>query len=204
MYVPSHFAETRPEVLHTLIRRHPLATLVTSGESGLMANHIPLYLDVEARVLRGHMSKANPQWRAVGDGVDALAIFHGPERYISPSWYPSKQEHGRVVPTWNFIAIHVYGRLALFEDRDKLLANVTELTDQQEQQLQKPWRVADAPPEYVDAMLNGIIGVTIAIDRMERKFKLSQNRPDADRLQVRHELAGDEMAEWMSGASGEG
>jgi transcriptional regulator len=189
MYVPSHFAETRPEVLEQFIRSNALATLVTAGPGGLMANHIPLFLDAGAGVLRGHMSRANPQWREIERGLDVLAIFHGPQRYISPSWYPSKAEHGRVVPTWNYAVVHVCGPAVTYDDPERILANVTELTDQQESAFRNPWKVSDAPVGYVEGIAKGIIGVQVTIHRMEGKFKLSQNRPQADRRGVVDGLA---------------
>jgi transcriptional regulator len=134
--------------------------------------------------LRGHISRANPQWRDFAADVEALAIFAGPQHYISPSWYPSKEEHGKVVPTWNYVVVHAYGRLATFDDRDALLANVRALTQTHEAPRNEPWRVEDAPAAYIDGQLKGIIGVALTITRLEGKWKVSQNRPAPDRAGI--------------------
>jgi transcriptional regulator len=187
MYIPSHFNEERIDVLHDLIRSQSLATLVTYGASGLIASHIPVVLDgapTPFGTLRGHISRANPQWRDFAADVDALAIFAGPQHYITPSWYASKEEHGKVVPTWNYVVVHAYGRLALFEDRDALLANVRALTQTHEAARNEPWSVEDAPAAYIDGQLKGIIGVELTITRLEGKWKVSQNRPAPDRASI--------------------
>jgi transcriptional regulator len=187
MYTPSHFREERIEVLTTLMRGHPLAALVTVGEQGLAASHIPLVYDPNPEpfgTLRGHVARMNPQWRDLSPNVQALAIFAGPEHYISPSWYPSKAEHGKVVPTWNYAVVHAYGRLSVKFDHAWLRRNVEELTEANEQRSAHPWRVEDAPAEYIDRMLHEIVGVEIVIDRLEGKWKVSQNRGAADRTGV--------------------
>jgi transcriptional regulator len=187
VYIPRHFQEDRIDVLHELIQTHGLATLVTYGSSGLIASHVPMLLDPEPAphgTLRGHLSRANPQWRDYAAEVPALAIFQGTQHYIRPSWYPSKEEHGKTVPTWNYIVVHAYGRLELFEDRALLLKNVRDLTVRHEAEFPVPWGVDDAPPEYVEAQLKGIIGVALRIDRLEGKWKVSQNRSMADRAGV--------------------
>jgi transcriptional regulator len=189
VYIPPHFAEERVDVLHQLIREHGLATLVTYGASGLIASHVPLVLDAshptaEYGTLRGHLSRANQQWRDYAPEVQALAIFAGPQHYITPSWYPAKTEHGKVVPTWNYIVVHAYGRLETYDDRESLLANVEALTTQHEASRPEPWKVSDAPASYVDAQLKGIIGISLRIDRLEGKWKISQNRSAVDQASV--------------------
>jgi transcriptional regulator len=184
VYLPSHFAETRVEVLHQAIERAGLATLVSTGPGGLDASHIPLLLEPTpgplGRLL-GHVARANAQWQTTLPDVDALVIFLGTDAYVTPSWYATKRETGKVVPTWNYVAIHAYGHVRFFEERERLLDVVTRLTDRHEQRRASPWRVTDAPAEYVDAMLKGIVGVEFTITRLEGKWKASQNRSDADR-----------------------
>ena len=163
---------------------HPLATLVTAGSGGLAASHLPLlYYRAEAGsgVLRGHMARANPQWREVLPGSEALAIFGGPQHYISPNWYPSKQEHGKVVPTWNYVVVHAHGTLTIRNEPEWLLENVRALSDVHESTSEAPWQVTDAPPEFITNMLKAIVGVEVTITRLEGKWKVSQNRPVADR-----------------------
>jgi transcriptional regulator len=198
VYIPPHFNEERVDVLHQLIREHGLATLVTYGASGLIASHLPLVLDTSSAdanagdgadavrfgTLRGHLSRANQQWRDYSPDVQALAIFAGPQHYITPSWYPAKVEHGKVVPTWNYIVVHAYGRLETYDDRASLLANVEALTTHHEASRAEPWKVSDAPASYIDAQLKGIIGISLRIDRLEGKWKISQNRSAADQASV--------------------
>jgi transcriptional regulator len=192
VYIPPHFNEERIDVLHQLIRDHGLATLVTYGSSGLIASHVPLVLATSDPAdpaapygtLRGHLSRANQQWRDYSPDVPALAIFAGPQHYITPSWYPAKTEHGKVVPTWNYIVVHAYGRLETYEDRESLLANVEALTTHHEASRPAPWKVSDAPASYIDAQLKGIIGISLRIDRLEGKWKISQNRSAADQASV--------------------
>jgi transcriptional regulator len=184
MYIPPLFAEERIEVLHDAIERAGLATLVTMTPGGLAASHVPLLLDRGAGthgVLHGHLAAANPQWRDAPAGTEALAIFLGPDAYISPSWYPAKSETGRVVPTWNYVALHVYGRITFFDDAQRLLEVVTRLTNRHEAALAKPWKVSDAPGSYIEGQLKGIVGFELPIRRIEGKWKMSQNRPAADR-----------------------
>jgi transcriptional regulator len=184
MYNPAHFAEHRAEVLYALMRQHPLAALVACGSDGLEATHVPMVLHPEIGqqgTLRCHLARANSQWKALRSGSPVLAIFTGPEHYITPSWYPTKQEHGKVVPTWNYIAVHVRGRPTLFEEEALLLEHLTELTNQSEAPFEKPWTVEDAPQEFIRAMTKAVIGVEISIERIEGKWKASQNRSRADR-----------------------
>ena len=184
MYNPPHFQEQRPEVLHQLIREHSLAALVTLGSDGLIANHVPLILDPEAGplgTLRGHLSRMNPQWRDSLPEVHALAIFQGPSAYITPSWYPSKDAGGKVVPTYNYMVVHAHGPLQTYDDPRLLERNVRDLTELHEAKFAAPWSVDDAPADYVQGMLKGIVGIEISIARLEGKWKLSQNRPPEDR-----------------------
>ncbi len=191
MYVPPAFAVVDPAELIGMIKSVPLAQLVTATADGLMATPLPLHLDPSEGshgVLYGHVAKANPQWRASTIG-EALAIFMGPDTYVSPSWYPTKQETGKVVPTWNYTAIHAYGAIEFFEDTERLLALVTQLTDHHEKPRAKPWAVSDAPESYVQSQLKGIVGVRLVISRIEGKIKLSQNRNTADHQGVIDGLA---------------
>jgi transcriptional regulator len=187
MYVPSSFGEERVSVLHDAIRQRPLATLVTLGADGMEASHVPMLLDAEPApfgTLHGHIARSNPQWqRAAADG-QALVIFLGPDAYVSPSWYPTKQTTGRVVPTWNYVAIHAYGPVRFFDDADRLLDLVTRLTRTHEAPRAEPWAVTDAPESYIRGQLNSIVGFEIPIARLEGKWKMSQNRPAADRVGV--------------------
>ena len=186
MYVPPHFAEQRPQVLYQFIRDHPFATVVSATPDGLAASHVPLVLHREAgttAVLRGHLSRANPQSRDRSVSR-ALAVFHGPQAYISPSWYPTKQESGRVVPTWNFVVVHVEGPLRFVEDRDFLERHLQALTEMHESTRPAPWALDDAPREYLESAMKGIVAFEMAIARIEGKWKLGQNRDAADRAGV--------------------
>jgi transcriptional regulator len=193
MYQIAAFREARIDVMHALIRAHPLATLVTCAGGTLEANHLPLLIDPSPAphgTLRGHVARANPLWRQPHAGGEALAIFQGPQTYVTPSWYPSKRETGRVVPTWNYAVVHVYGPLIVRDDRDWLRDLVSRLTDQQEGGLPQPWGIGDAPAEYIERMLAAIVGIELPIARLEGKWKVSQNRLDADRAGVIDGLAG--------------
>jgi len=187
MYNPPHFREERIGVLHRLIQGHSLATFVTLGADGLIANHLPLVLDPEPAplgTLRGHFSRANAQWRESLPGAPALAIFQGPEAYITPSWYPSRQETGRVVPTWNYVVVHAHGPFRTFEDPVLLERHLRILTDRQEAARPCPWSVDDAPADFFHDQMKGIIGIEISIARLEGKWKVSQNRSIIDRAGV--------------------
>ncbi len=186
MYLPQQFVETRPDVLHELIRTHPLGTLVVLTGAELCANHIPFVLHTGGGGgrLHGHMSRENPLWRYFGGVIEALVIFHGPQAYISPAWYPSRAVDGRVVPTWNYAVVHAYGTPRAIHDPGWLLEHVTQLTEAHEARQAQPWRVADAPKDYVNQMISGIVGVEIAIARLEGKWKVSQNRRRSDQLGV--------------------
>lgn len=186
MHVPKLFEETRREVLYALIRNHPLGTLVTLGPGGLSANHIPFLLDDTSSdgALYGHVARANPVWQVRPDGPESLAVFQGPQAYVSPSWYPSKQEGGKVVPTWNYAVVHVYGMLRAIEDKGWLRDHLPALVAQHESARAQPWRITDAPPDYIDKMLEAIVGIEITITRMVGKWKVSQNRSTDDRRGV--------------------
>ena len=187
MYQTPHFREDRIDVLHDLIRANPFATLVAFGQEGLIANHLPFVLHddlSENGTLRGHVARANPLWKTFDPEVEALAIFQGPESYITPSWYPSKKEHGKVVPTWNYAVVHAYGCLSIVDNAAWLRAHLNEITFQQENERPVPWEVADAPKEYIERQLKGIVGIELPISRIEGKWKVSQNKKDQDRMGV--------------------
>jgi transcriptional regulator len=186
MYVPQQFAEPRREVLVELIRNFPLATVVTLSTDGLTADHIPLYYresSGEHGALWGHVARANPLCNNLL-GSAALAIFQGPDAYISPSWYASKEETGRVVPTWNYAVVHAYGRLTLIEDRQWLREQVELLTDTQEKRIASSWKVADAPVDYIERMLGAIVGIELVVERLVGKWKVSQNQPPQNQAGV--------------------
>ena len=183
MYIPTHFNEGRVDHLHDMIRSSGLATLVSMTADGLIASHAPLMLDPDPApygTLIGHLAKANPHARAADAGVQTLIIFQGPDGYITPSYYAAKREHGKVVPTWNYSAVHAYGTLEVFDDPVRLLAVVTRLTERNETPRAQPWAVSDAPDDFVQGMLRGIVGIALPIARLDGKVKMSQNRPAAD------------------------
>jgi transcriptional regulator len=183
MYLPRHFEETDRARLHAAIRAHPLGTLIVLTPEGLCANHVPFVVHPELGAngtLRGHVARANTVWRDFAPDVQALAVFHGPQAYVSPSWYATKRESAKVVPTWNYIAVHAHGPLRAVEDRAWLRSQIERLTSEHEQAPQ-PWRVDDAPADYVEHLLGAIVGLELAIERLVGKWKLSQNRPARDR-----------------------
>jgi transcriptional regulator len=203
MYVPTHFEETSVEVMHELMCAHPFATLVTLTSEGLNANHIPLELQVDPApfgTLRGHIARANPLWRELPSDVNALAIFQGANRYISPAWYPTKEETGKVVPTWNYAVVHAHGPLRVIEDRDWLRQLVGRLTDHHESKQSQPWSVSDAPADYIEKTLDAIVGLEMSIARLIGKWKVSQNRPGKDQAGVVENLSreGDESSKAMA------
>jgi transcriptional regulator len=200
MYLPKHFEETRVEVLHDLIGAYPLGTLVTLTAGGLDANHIPFEVDPEPApfgTLRGHIARANPIWRDVAPAAEALVVFRGADAYVSPSWYPTKAETGKVVPTWNYAIVHAHGAVRFIDDRAWLRAFVEKLTNRHEAQHLKPWHVTDAPADYIDKQVGAIVGLEVRIERLIGKWKISQNRPTQDRGGV---VAGLLQADGQSGA----
>ena len=188
MYLPKHFEESRAEVLHELIRTHPLGLLVTLTDAGLQANPVPFMLDADPAggpgILRAHVARANRLWRETRSDVEALVVFQGPQAYVSPSWYPSKAEHGKVVPTWNYVMVQARGTLRAVDDPAWVRAFVTRLTTRHEAVQAKPWAVADAPPDYIDATARAIVGLEITLSALVGKWKVSQNRSAADRAGV--------------------
>lgn len=187
MYIPASFQEPRLDRLRALIHDHPLGLLVTHGPSGLMASPLPfLYYPDEGEhgVLRVHLARANAHWQELSALDDCLVVFQGPQGYVTPSWYPSKAQTHRVVPTWNYATVHAWGRPRVVDDAAWLRRQVDDLTHQQERPRPAPWAVGDAPDEFIATQLRVIIGVEIALTRLEGKFKMSQNRPEADRAGV--------------------
>jgi transcriptional regulator len=196
MYTPPAFREDDPATLARMVREARLATLVTATAEGLIATPLPLFLDDtegEHGTLYGHVARANRQWSLPPLG-EALAIFQGPDAYVSPGWYATKREHGKVVPTWNYAAVHAYGPAEFFDDRGRLRDVVTRLTDLYEMPRAEPWAVTDAPDAFIDAQLKGIVGLRLPIARIEGKVKMSQNRPAADRTGVAAGLAESDLA----------
>ena len=193
MYMPPYFQEDRVPELHAAIRTIAFGTLVSAGADGMIASHVPMLVDPDPApygTLVGHIARANPHGQVKSDH-DALAMFVGPNAYVTPSWYATKRETGKVVPTWNYVAIHAYGRLRFFDDAERLLGIVTRLTDTHEAPRAVPWAVSDAPADYVRGMLRAIVGFELPIVRLEGKWKLSQNRNEVDRAGVVEGLAGD-------------
>ena len=185
MYIPAHFAETRPEALHDILRAHPLGMLVTHGDGGLDADHIPFELDASAGphgALLAHVARANTLWQRCPTGTPVMVVFRGAEAYVSPSWYPSKHETHRQVPTWNYEVVHAHGTLTVHDDARFLRRLLAQLTRRHEAAEPKPWKMGDSAPDYRDAMLRNIVGIEIAITALVGKVKLSQNREERDRL----------------------
>lgn len=179
MYLPELFAESRPEELHRIIREHPLGMLVTHTAAGLEANHLPFVMDTSrgaSGVLLGHVARANPIWQEVRNGDPVLVVFRGVQGYISPNWYPSKQETHRHVPTWNYEVIHAHGRINVMDGEEFVRGMVAKLTRQSEESEPRPWKMGDAPADYLAQELNQIVGIEIELGRIEGKRKLSQNR----------------------------
>ncbi len=183
MYRPAHFAEDRVEVLQALMREHPFATLVSKAGDSLVADHLPLQLSADGTHLLGHVARANPLWKMASE-QEVLVIFQGPQAYVSPSWYPTKREHGKAVPTWNYVVVHARGRLTAIDDPNVLRSLLDDLVDRHEGALAEPWRVSDAPPDYIEKMLAAIVGIEIGITALSGKWKTSQNQPEANRAGV--------------------
>lgn len=193
MYQPAIFREERIEVLHALMRAHPFATLVSSQSGTLAADHLPLVFhhgDGNGK-LRGHVAVANPLCRECVDNGEALAVFQGPESYVTPTWYPSKQDHGKVVPTWNYAIVQARGRLTFHRDHSWLLEHLKTLTQLSESQRAVPWEVSDAPQDYIDRQMNGIVGLELDIAHLDGKWKVSQNKDARDREGVAAGLTGE-------------
>jgi transcriptional regulator len=187
MYQPPHFREDRPEVQHALIRAHPLGLLITAGPAGLLANLFPFLLDAdgsEKGMLRVHMARANPQWRELEAIQECLVVFQGPQDYVTPSWYATKRETAKVVPTWNYATVHVWGRPRVMNDDAWLRKQIEDLTASRENLRAEPWQVGDAPEDFVAMQMRAIVGIEIPILKIEGKWKMSQNRPEADRAGV--------------------
>jgi transcriptional regulator len=187
MYIPNQFEEQRIEVLHELIRAHSLATVVTVSADGLNANHIPLLLAETGNafgVLRGHVARANPILTDIKDGSESLIVFQGPQSYITPSWYATKLETGKVVPTWNYAVVHAHGVLRVVDDALWLRAQLEALTDQTEAAFLKPWAVSDAPHDYIEKIMAGIVGIEMEITKLIGKWKASQNQPKKNQISV--------------------
>lgn len=185
MYIPEHFAETRPEVLHRIIREHPLGVLVTHGPDGLDANHLPFEIDPDQGphgLLSAHVARANPVWQSCPTGTPVMVVFRGAEAYISPNWYPSKHEAHRQVPTWNYEVVHAHGILTIRDDERFVRGIVARLTRRHEAAEPRPWKMGDAPPDFIDDMLRHIVGIEISITSLVGKLKLSQNKDARDRL----------------------
>lgn len=194
MYQPAHFREDRLEVQHALIRTNPLGLLVSAGAGGLVANPVPFVLDADAGehgTLLCHVARANPQWKDLAATDECLVVFQGAQHYITPSWYATKRETAKVVPTWNYATVHAWGKPRIMDDADWLRRQIAALTDQQEVPRAEPWKVDDAPEPFIAVQVRGIVGIEIPIARIEGKWKVSQNRPEPDRAGVRDGLAGE-------------
>ncbi|AIY39921.1 FMN-binding negative transcriptional regulator [Collimonas arenae] len=204
MYIPKHFDEPRVDVLHDLIRARPLSTLVTLSPDGLNANHIPLLLSTEPApfgTLRGHVARANPVWQNFTKEIEVLAIFQGADAYITPSWYATKAETGKVVPTWNYAVAHAYGTLRPIDDAAWLRAHLEMLTAHNEAAFEQPWHVSDAPRDYTDKLITAIVGIEIVITRLSGKWKVSQNQPEKNQATVIEGLRARESQEFLDMAA---
>jgi transcriptional regulator len=200
MFLPDHFRIEDVAEMHALMRARPFAALVSTTQAGLYGTHLPTVLKEEGTfgTIECHLSRANPHWKDLAEGGEAMMIFQGPDGYITPNWYATKAATGKAVPTWNYAIVHAYGRPAVMKEKDWLLRHVTELSDQQERSEAHPWKVSDAPASYVDVMLRGIVGFRFEITRLEGKWKMSQNRETQDRIAVIEGLkaraTGDDLA----------
>jgi transcriptional regulator len=206
MYSPSHFQEDRPEIIRDLIDRFPLATIVYQSDKVLCAEHVPLILDPSfnpAVRMLGHVARGNGLWRIRPD-EEVLVIFQGPSLYVSPNWYATKTDGGKVVPTWNYVVVHATCRLRAIQDPDRLLQIVTAMTDQMEATQRQPWKVTDAPPSYIERMIAAIVGIELDVIKWHGKWKVSQNQPEANQLSLVSQLLSDgseraqEMADMIS------
>jgi len=191
MYQPPQFREDRKEVMHELMRLHPFATLISIKDGDICADHLPLLVHSEVPkygIVRGHIAKGNTLWGSRTGATSALAIFQGPQAYITPSWYPSKKEHGKVVPTWNYAVVHARGEMRFIDDRDWLAAHLIELVERHERHRPAPWKISDAPEDYIERQLKGIVGLELEVTSLEGKWKVSQNKDATDRKGVQHGL----------------
>jgi transcriptional regulator len=180
MYAPKHFAESDPTVLRDAVRRFRAGQFITVGLEGPEASFIPLLISDDAATVTGHLAKANGQWKRADLSIPALVTWVGPDAYVSPSYYPSKQEHGRVVPTWNFISVQATGQLSFHQDDGWKRRHVESLTNFHEGALPAPWSVDDAPPDFIDGLVKSIVGIELRVTSIQGKWKLSQNRPEPD------------------------
>lgn len=197
MHIPAAFRQDDLAQLHAQMRENPLAALVSHGASGLQASHVPLLLvaeEGEYGTLYGHFARANPQWRTFAEQPEALAIFSGADAYVSPSAYPSKAEHGKAVPTWNYISVHAHGQLQVFDDPERLRQLLAHMTAVHESNQPQPWAMDDAPRDYIDSMLRAIVGFALPIQRLQGQWKLSQNRNAADHAGVQQALSASPQA----------
>jgi len=211
MYTPNHFKEERPQVLHELVREHPLGLLITQDAQGALdANPLPFLLDTEPdgrAVLRAHVARANPVWREARGDTDTLVVFQGPQAYISPNWYPSKADNGKAVPTWDYITVQARGRLVVRDEVEWLRTLVSRLTERHEATQPRPWALTDAPPDYIETMLRAIVGIEIPLSSLMGKWKMSQNQPMGNRagvvqgLQQQGGEAAHAVAHWVLGAA---
>ncbi len=204
MYIPKQFEEPRVDVIHGLIRAKPLATVVTLSTSGLSANHIPLYLSespLPFGALRGHVARANPIVNDLRNNIESLAVFHGPKVYISPSWYATKKESGKVVPTWNYVVAHAYGVLRVVDNPAWLLEQLEDLTSHNEASFSEPWTVSDLPQEYIEKMIAGIVGIEMVITKLLGKWKVSQNQPPHNQASVAAGLRASGLSDAVAMAS---
>jgi transcriptional regulator len=187
MYIPKQFEEPKVDVMHALIRAQPLATLVTLSSGGLNANHIPLHLSESPApfgTLQGHVARANPMLSDLTNNVESLAVFHGPNAYITPSWYATKKETGKVVPTWNYAVVHAYGFLRVVDNAAWLRAQLEDLTTHNEASFSQPWAVSDAPHEHIEKIMASIVGIEMVIKKLSGKWKVSQNQPEQNQASV--------------------
>ena len=204
MYLLKQFEEPQVNVMWDLIRAHPLATIVTLSSDGLTANHIPMFLinsPAPFGTLRGHIARANPLWSDFNTDIESLAIFYGPNSYISPSWYETKKETGMVVPTWNYAVVHAYGKLRVIDDPSWLRSQLEMLTNQNEASFSKPWAVSDAPQEYIEKLIGSIVGIEMVITRLSGKWKVSQNQPPRNQASVVEKLKASDLPDAPSMAT---
>jgi len=201
LHIPKSNQETNISTLHSVIKENPFAAWTTISEGKITANHIPFVLDEnkgEFGTLTGHVARANPIWKTFSKDLESVIIFQGDHSYITPSWYPTKKEHGKAVPTWNYAVVHAYGNPNVIEDREWLLTHVNELTDTHESNQKQPWKVSDAPDEYINKLVKAIVGIEIPINRLVGKIKLGQNRSKSDQLGMVEGLSNEDSSQARS------